>query len=468
MKRGFRQSLAVLAGLSLVLTAAGCGNAGNGGDGNANTSEKPANANAAQNQGEKEKTKLVYWTYQRHDAEYIKQKIQQFNETNEANIEVEMTMMAENYPQSLDLAFTSDQAPDVFATQRPAEFYAKGYFEPLNGYLTDELKSKFGSFLREGSNKFEDNVISLPNVGNTIRLVYNVDMFEKAGLQPPKSLDEMVAAAKKITEIGKPDGIYGWSLPYKSPSSALDRSAAKIAEMNGFHRSGFDFKTAKYDFSGWKPIIEAFRQMSADGSVLPGSESLDMDPMRAQFAEGKIGMYISYSTEAGVYNTQFPPKIRWDATLVPTIDGGEAKGAIDPAASAWLSMSSESKHKEAAWTFMSYMYQDEIMRGYHESGLGISVLPHILEGAKEPSTPGIQNFLPTEYDAAWPVEPQGIVPEGKTWQEQFTRYILGGGNLDETIGELNASYNAALDKAVAGGAVTVTPDPSFDPAALRK
>lgn len=465
MKKGLLKSLTLLTTVALAFGITGCAGSNKNGSGENASGTPTASSASAANQ---EKTKLVYWTFQRHDADYIKEKVDAFNATNEDNIEVEMTMMAENYAQSLDLAFASDQAPDVFAAQRQAEFYAKGYFEPLNDYLTDELKAKYEGFVHEGGNQFENNIISLPNVGNTIRLVYNVDIFEQAGLKPPKSLDEMVAAAKKITEIGKADGIYGWSLPYKSPSSALSRSADKIAEMNGFHRSGFDFKTARYDFSGFKPIIEAFRQMSADGSVLPGSESLDMDPMRAQFAEGKIGMYISYSTEPGVYNTQFPPKIRWDATLVPTVDGGEPKGAIDPAALTWLSMSSESKNKEAAWKFMFYMYQEEVLRGYHEAGLGISLLPHVLEGAKEPDVPGITNFLPTKYDADWPVAPAGITPEGKTWHEEFARYILSGGDLDQIISQLNASYNAALDKAVAAGEVKVAADPSFDPKALQK
>ncbi|MDQ0891699.1 multiple sugar transport system substrate-binding protein [Paenibacillus sp. V4I9] len=464
MNKAIKKPLTVLAGITLAISIAGCGTADSG-----QSASRSTPSGSAAPQAKKEKTKLTYWTFQRHDADYIKQKIQAFNETNKDNIEVEMTMMAENYPQSLDLAFTSDQAPDVFATPgKQIELYAKGYFEPFNKYLTDDMKKKFGSYVFEGNNQFDNNIISLPNVGTTIRLIYNVDMFDKAGLKPPKSLDEMVVAAKKITEVGKADGIYGWSLPYKSPASALDRSVAKMAEMNGFHRTGFDFKAGKYDFAGWKPIIESLRQMKANGSVLPGSEALDMDPMRAQFAEGKIGMYISYSVEPGVYKNQFPPKIRWDAALVPTIDGGEPKGAIDPGAGTWLSLSSKSKHKEEAWKFISYMYQDEILRGYHEQGFGLTVLPHVLQGAKEPSIPGIKNFLLTKNDAAWPVAPQGVTPEGKTWHEEFTKYILSGGDLDKTIKDVTARYNAALDKAVSSGSVKVKADPNFDPKALQK
>ncbi|MDQ0899393.1 MULTISPECIES: ABC transporter substrate-binding protein [unclassified Paenibacillus] len=453
-----KKSLTVLMSAAIITgLTAGCGTSSD--QGATNTSSATAAA-------KKEKVKLTYWTYQRHDADYIKSKIEAFNQANKDSIEVEMTMMAENYPQSVDLAFASDQAPDVFVPNGALDNYTKGYFEPLNKYLTDDMKKKFT--INEGVNQFDGNIVSLPNVGSTVRLVYNVDMFEKAGLQPPKTLDEMVAAAKKITEIGKKDGIYGWALPYKNPSSSLTRSLQQMVELNGMHSSGFDFKTGKYDFTGWKPAVEALRQMKADGSTLPGAEALDMDPMRAQFAEGKIGMYMSYSVEPGVYKNQFPPKIKWDAVQIPTIGGGDPKGVINFNGGTWLSISSKSKHKAEAWKFIQYMYGDDIMRGYHENGFGLATNKHVLEGAKVPSIPGIQNFLPTKYDAAWPLPPRGVKPQGKTWAEDFNAYILVGGDLDQFIKGLNQRYNEAYDKGVKDGSIkAVQANPNFDPRSLQ-
>ena len=450
-------SLAMAAGLSAC--------AANGDP--AKSSPEPVPSSSAPSTGAKaEKTKLIYWTFQRHDADFIQEKIKQFNESNTNNIEVEMTMMAENYAQSMDLAFTSGQAPDVFGTFTPVDFNAKGYYEPLNSYMTDEFKKKFDGLFNENDNMFDGNIISFPNTGATLRLIYNVDIFEKAGVTPPKSLAEMVETAKKITEVGKNDGIYGWSLPYKSSSSALNRSMTPLAALNGMS-DGYDYKSGKYDFSGWKPLIEAFRQMKADGSTLPGSESLDMDPMRAQFAEGKIGMYISYSVEAGVYKNQFPPKIKWDAAPMPTIDGGEPKGTAGPGGGVWLSMSSKSKNKDAAWKFIEYMYSDDMQTAYHEQGYGLSVVPSISETAKVPDIAGITNFLLTKYDANWPLSPQGFKLEGKTWQDEFGAYILVGGDLDKIIQTVNDRYNSALEKGVADGTTKKVVIPDFDPKSLQ-
>lgn len=465
MKRKKKALVAVLGLSMLTVVLAACTSAtnkpesGTGGSNQSQASEAPT-----------AKTKLQYWTGGRHDADYIKSMIDKFNETNTKNIEVEMTIMAENYAQSLDLAFVSEQAPDVMTLGDLVDLHNKGYVEPLDPFLTPEFKARFGdNAFVEGANVLDGKIYTLPANGSTIRLIYNVDIFEKAGIAgPPKTLDEMVDTAKKITEVGKKDGIYGFALNYKSPASALDRSAGAIAEINGTNSRGFDFRTGQFDFTGYKPIIEAFKQMKDDGSTLPGAESLDIDPLRAQFAEGKIGMYLSYSVEPGVYKNQFPAKIKWDAALPPSIDG-TYRGVynLGTGASRWLAMSSQSKNKEAAWELMSFLYSDEVLKGYQEQGLGLSTVPAVAAIAGNPDIEGIENFLPGKYDGLWPIHPQGIKPEGKLFQEEFVKYILIGGDLDAMVKDLNERYNAALEKEKAAGKKMPEAMPDFDPAKLQ-
>ena len=57
--------------------------------------------------------------------------------------------------------------------------------------------------------------------------------------------------------------------------------------------------------------------------------------------------------------------------------------------------------------------------------------------------------------------------EGLNYGDAFMKYILVGGDLNAIIEDLNTRYNAALDKAIAAGEVTVTPDPGFDPMKLQ-
>ncbi len=268
------------------------------------------------------KTKVIYWTPDRHDADFMKTKIDEFNKTNKDNIEVEMTVMGDNYPQAVDIAFASKQAPDVLQVNDFQTYYQKGYLAPIDGYMSEDMKATFKDSLIDNKNTIDGKIYTLPNTGQVWRLVYNQDIFQKAGItSPPKTLSEMVEDAKKITEAGKSEGIYGFASPFKS-GSGFWRAANTIAgASNNYGIDGYNYRTGQFDFGMYKDVALALRQMSEDGSMLPGVESLDIDPLRAQFAQGKIGMYINHSGEPGVYKDQFPTEENWAAAPVPTSDG---------------------------------------------------------------------------------------------------------------------------------------------------
>lgn len=455
--------------LSLSACSSGGANSDNSSKGTNESAPTASNKSSNEGAGDAPKVKLNYWTEDRHDLTYIQEVVKTFNETNGDNIEVEVKGLSENYNQSVDIAFSSKQAPDIIRTT-PSNFIPfvkKGYLEPLDGYLSGDMKTKFQGALIDKSNMMDGKIYSLPNYGYSSRLIYNVDLFEKAGIKnPPKTLDEMVEAAKKLTEAGKESGAYGFGINFKGADNSFEKAARSIAEMSGIGGYGYDFKAGEYDFSGFAEIMKAFKQMKDDGSMLPGVEAIDIDPLRAQFAEGKIGMYLSISAEPGVYESQFPTEVNWSAALPPAING-EVKGVAGYwKTGPWLSISSQTPHKEEAWKFLDYMYSDEVLRGYYEGGYGLSLLPSIISQSNDPEIPGIEGFLPTEYDGIWPISPSVSV-EGMDFPNLFIKYVISGGDLDKMIEDVNRRYNAALDKARASGDVTTEAMPDFDAKSLQ-
>ncbi|MFD0693372.1 ABC transporter substrate-binding protein [Paenibacillus sp. GCM10027628] len=431
------------------------------------TSTKPIET-AQQSTGAK--TKLKYWTPDRHDAEFMKAKIDTFNQTNKDNIEVEMTVMADNYPQSVDIAFASKQAPDVLQINDFQTYVKKGYIAPIDTYMSEEMKKSFSSVLIPNKNTADGKIYSLPNTGQTWRLIYNVDLFEKAGIKsPPKTLAEMVEDAKKITAVGKASGAYGFASPFKSPGG-FSRPANTVAPAStNMGVNGYNFKTGLYDFSMYKDIAEALRQMNKDGSMLPGVESLDIDPLRAQFAQGKIGMYLNHSGEPGVYKDQFPTQIHWAAAMPPTSDG-TINGAIQVVGGSYIGISNDSPNKDKAWKFMAYVYGLDLQKEYYENGYGVSLIPAVISSAKKPQINGIEGFLPTKYDAIYPADPTSPAEsklEGAKFTEAFIKYMLNGGDLNQIITDLNTRYNASLDKAKSAGLTNIEADPNFDAQKLQ-
>ncbi|NMO97048.1 ABC transporter substrate-binding protein [Paenibacillus lemnae] len=414
-------------------------------------------------------TKLVYWTMDRHDAGYIEDKIKEYESLN-PGIDIEMKVMAENYAQSVDIAFSSKQAPDILKVTSLPTWVKKGYVEPFDDHMSDEMKERFKDLIIEEKNMIDGKVYSLPNTGQFWRLIYNVDLFEKAGIQePPATLDEMVAAAKKITEVGKESGAYGFAGNFKSPSG-FERVAYPTTTLGkGMVSEGYNFKTGQFDFTVYKDVAVALRQIREDGSMLPGSESLDVDPLRAQFAQGKIGMYFNHSVEPSVFKSQFPTEVRWAAAMPPTVDG-ERNGAAEVISGTYLALSKNSEHKEEAWKFIEWMYSDEVQVAYQEAGNGVSVIPSVAAKAGAPDIAGIEYFLPTNEDAIYPANPTGVTEgrvEGVKKGDIFNKFIFSGGDLDKDLADLNARYNAALEKARAAGDTNVQPMPDFNPGDLK-
>lgn len=462
MKR--KMVLSTLIGVTMVASLAACG-------GQTDQPKSTATATSTSAAAGGSKTKLSYWTVDRHDADYMKDVIKKFNETNKDNIEVEMTVLADNFNQSIDIAFASNQAPDIFRTNDFSGFVKKGYLQPINDMMTDEMKKRYDKLLVEELNMVDGNIYSLPHTGQYWRLIYNVDLFQKAGIkEPPKTVKELVEDAKKITEAGKDIGAFGFAENFKNPGSAFSRIANPIGSLSGTSVvDGYNYKTGQFDFSVYKPITEALRQMKQDGSMLPGVESLDIDPLRAQFAAGKIGMYFNHSGEPGVYQNQFPTKVNWSAALPPTIDGSQ-QGTVSVIAGNYIGISKNTKNKDKAWKFLEYIYNLNFQKEYHEKGFGISIVPDVNANAKKPSIPGIEGFLPSKFDALYAPTPVSVTEakvEGNKLGNAVLKYMMEGGDVDKMLNDLTARYNAGLEKARAAGDTKTKANPSFDPNKLQ-
>ncbi|CAM4225540.1 extracellular solute-binding protein [Paenibacillus alkaliterrae] len=452
-------SVCCLLVLALMLAACSAGNGSNEEQGKAEGESGTA------------KTKIAYWTVDRHDMDYMQQQVDAFNATNQDHIEVEMKVMADNYNQAVEVAFASNQAPDIFRSGDFQTYVNKGYYAQLDTLLSEEFLAKFDGLLVEDIYTKDGHVYTLPNNGQFWRLLYNVDLMGKAGYtEPPKTLDEMVEYAKKITEQGKAEGVYGFASNFKNSSGFTRPAFASGSLGSETSHEGYNFQTGEFDFGMYRDIAEALRQIKADGSMIPGAESLDIDPLRAQFAQGKIGMYVNHSSEPAVYTSQFPTDIQWASTFVPTKDG-QMNGVTWVNAGGYVGISAKSDKQEAAVKFLEFLYDAELRSDYQEKGLGLSVLPYVNEAAGKPELAGIDGFLPTKYDGIYPATPLSITDtklEGKKYGDVFVEYILTGNQeLDAAIDDLNARYGKALAAARAEGLTNIQANPSFSAKSLQ-
>lgn len=475
-----KKYIAILLVMVMVLSLNGCSTKKeqtNGGSNGANVTELPEedekNTSNTETEINTEKTKIVVWSKNRHDADLINKKVEEYNASNTDNIVVEYQIYTENYEQAIDMAFQSGEAPDIIAHTPPAflKYLNSGKWADLSQFMDDDFKKTFSSVIVPGMNEFDGKVYFIPTSGTTGRLFYNKNIFEKAGItNPPTTLEEMVEDARLITEKLSGEGIYGFAAPLKSPTSAFARALSFQAHRGLGLSLGYDFSTGQYDFAKYAPIIKAWKELMSADIAFPGCESLDIDPLRTQFAAGKIGMYISYThAEPGVYANQFPMTDAWGVAQIPVSDGNVV-GAQGYTPSGSYLLNADSKNLDASWKAYKAIFADiDFLTDYYESGLGISIVADVIEQS-QPAQVYIDNpaLLIGSTDSIWPLTPQeknssNFIVEGTDMYTTFSALVLGDVDIDKGLQDLSDRYNAALKAGIKEGTITEIKINGFDP-----
>lgn len=479
MKKSIKSILAILVVCSVLFTA--CGQAATPSSqstaSTAPASTAEATSSAAEPAASGEKSTITVWTKDRHDQELMTKVVEQLNQEYD-DMEVIYEMYTDNYPQTVEIAASTGELPDILVLTDPVieSLLPRNMLYFLDELAPADFVSRFDNDLFiENINMQNGKIFSFPNTGNTLRLVYNKDIFARVGLPgPPETMQQMVDYAKKITDELSGEGIYGFALPMKNPTSGFRRGITMIPQLSGYPVfEGFDFATGKYDFSSYKPAMEALTTIFTTGIAFPGCESLEIDPLRTQFSDGKIGMYMTYShSEWGVYTAQFPTEAQWEYAVLPTYEGS-ITGSQKLSAGFWYAITTNCDAPEKAWRVMEAFYSQDNLVAYYEQGLGVSVINSVKNASKTPEaityTPamGIQ-----PNDKIWPLEPKGLTVEGDDWGTVFGAIVFGARkDMDGAVQELNDRYNAAYEKGVADGVTKQIHYPSFkanDPAGTAK
>lgn len=449
----------------MALSMAGCGS---GSPSSAATTETGGASSAA---ATGEKTVVEIWTNDRHDLDYVNKKIEEYNATNTDNIEIKQTVVTDDYFNMLTMAKTSGTAPDLAtlnggAAQFDLKMFAEsGIIRPLNDYLANASEeyvrnTDYQEHLYEGMNVLGEDIYWIPTGQRSgTRVLYNKTLFEQAGITEfPKTLDGMVEAAKKITEAGNGQ-YYGYAATVSSPA---ERCLEGVAEKSGQNQYGYDYVNGKFDFSGYKPVLEGFKKMFEDGSVLPGSQSQQVDAMRAQFAAGTVGMWPNASQEAGVFTTQFPiDSFEWGVAEIPTLDG-EVHGTQTAVPQKGYVMLSDTDVPDAAWKVIEYFASEDFLKGYFESGFSLPSSKHMQEVVDPTKTGRIQDFGTYDYEGVYPLPPS-VTIEGEDRRTVLWSAAMGERDIDEAIEDLNTRYNEALERDIKMGKVKRLVIKDFDP-----
>lgn len=367
---------------------------------------------------------IRFWTTEEQPERLALQEAMAADFTAESGIEVEVIPVTESdLGTRATAAFAAGDLPDVI--YHPLQ-YALPWFE--SGLLdsdaaTDIIENLGGDTFAAGPLSMaavDGGYAAVPVDGWTQMLVYRADLFEEAGLEPPNSYANVLAA---VEALHNPPEMYGFVAPTKVDENFMSQVLEHVFLANGatpVNADGF----AGFEEAATIEVLEFYRAIV---EASPEGE-LYWDQSRTLYFSGNAAMIIwspFILDELAGLRDSAPPTINDDPQ---TRDLAAATGIVtnfsgpsNPDGAAWGDVRyfgiTADAETDAAMAFVEYSMSD----GYTAT---LAIAP---EG-KFPVRRGTADN-PTAFVEAWSMLDVGVdrrAPLGELYEQSMIDEIVGG------------------------------------------
>lgn len=254
-------------------------------------------------------------------------------------------------PKKFQAALAGGEGPDV---TEMGNTETGGWAD--QGALAD-LTDRFGGWA-EGKDilpslventKVDGKQYGVPWYAGVRAMYYRTDWFQEAGVQPPKTWDELVTVAKTV-QAKKPK-TYGIALPGNSELpfySFLWGAGGEIAtNEGGTWKSGLTSPQGQEAVKFWTDLVTVHKVAP------PAAAGWNEIDARTQFATGKAAMAFGGSWQQGAMTKENPDIEKvWGTFPIPGKDGSAAPAF---AGGSDIGIWEDSEVKDLAWDYMTVL-----------------------------------------------------------------------------------------------------------------
>ncbi|MBQ6388426.1 MAG: sugar ABC transporter substrate-binding protein [Mogibacterium sp.] len=437
----FKRWITILLSVVMALSLAACG-------GNTDTSTSEAEPTA---DGYTTDT-LTVNIWDSNQQEGLQKIADEWSEQSGVKVNIEVISWVE-YWTLLEAGASGGELPDVFWMHiNEAEKYMdNGVLLDLDDYIAADDKIDLANYY-EGIvdiYQHDGNQYALPKDHDTIALLYNKAIFDKYGVDYPTddwTWDDYAAAAKKITEAGKVDGVYGTAM---NTNDGQDGWYNFIYDWGGYLLSD-DKKSSGLD----DPNTIAAMKWFADELIpsMPAQNLMaDTDP-DVMFMSGIIGMMLQGSWMVNTfYTADNSADYAWaeipyyDANGNGSADEGERCSLYNGLG--WAA-SAKTADPKAAYDLISAFCCEEGQLKQSEYGVTMAgykgasdAFPGAFEGMD------ISSFLKVEEDGTLIQHPASRYTT--RWEGMFTTEFVNGWQNPSTMEEVCKSIAAEMNSILA-------------------
>ncbi len=397
----------IIAATILMTTLTGCGGGG-----------KEANNG-------KVTLKLAHYADQ-FETETVNKQIKAFMDDN-PDIAVVAEPLTGDFWQVLLTRMSSNSEPDVFYLEgyQFPRFQKAGKLLDISDALSAQDKADFSKNLLDAFTE-DEKLYAVPKDYNTLALFYNKDMFEEAGLEPPKTWDELKTAAEKLTKDGK----YGLSFQNEIQRfHPLAKSNGAEVMKNGTP----DFNSPEF-IEAYEYLLSLYR---AGVAVIPKDIGADWNGVA--FARQDVAMTVEGYWMVQTL-TETAPGLNFGVVPIPY-----SKEPASLMFTVGYSASKNTKHPEEAKKLINYLTNYDMQKVFVESE---RALPSRLSNSKEfeEKNPHLKPFLEAvkysdsyNYGIAGPVAVDELA-------KSFEKILINDYDVKKALDEAEALIQDVISK----------------------
>ena len=319
-----------------------------------------SSSGGGQNAGGNPATVRLWSWYGEQENEFPKL-IDKFQQAN-PNIKVENRLFGnpDQYLPALQAAVSGGDVPEIFAPHTRALTYGTGGISAdLKSDLADVLGDVFESANQEYS--LDGKQYAIGWMAQTFGMFYNPDLMDKAKVDPEslETWDDLIAAAPKFKDADT----YGVSISCNPGTSAMDFFLPLITQVTDDPTFFLKLDQAQDGLTWEDPAVvqalELQKRIVDAGVFQPGATGTSGDQCAQIFYTEKSAMLFngSWSPQGFIKNASKEFVGKYKVMKNPAIRAGAKHWTANQAGAGWA-VSETSKNKDAAITFLKFLYDE--------------------------------------------------------------------------------------------------------------
>ncbi len=334
-----------------------------------------------------------------------------------------------------DLIFTNHSSVGTFAEA--------GIIANLDEYVANsniDLEAEYNLSFSHTA-QYKGSQYAMPYETDTRILAINKTLFAEAGLKPPKTAEDMLAAAEALTKDTDGDGKrdqFGMVMDFGNMwYPTYDLGQWLLGNGSHLYREEGDGYVQEIDTEGTREFLLWAKEMS---KYQPEDfVSYDGTKIMSSFTQGKIGMFVFGPWSYNDPILQAATELDFELILNPvgTVKSGASMGG-------WhIAMGGNSKNKDEVWKVLEFLADPEI------NAKTATSIPPIYEAYNYPP------FNDEKYDifaeqlktAEVPNPPiPALTMVAEKWNDYFQRYILDDILLEDMLEGAAKDIQKILDE----------------------